>query len=427
MIIPTLSQSWENGKRVLNKEFVHFNDAVNWSPERSIEILWNTAYKILYQQDVQSWKITQEYAEKKLQALNHTYASVKHKFQNINRNNGGRYFDHLLRVAYNVLIESKKPSLRKLLIALHHDSIEDTDYDLHTLETTLNIKIALWVAIISKRPFTELTTQDQKNWDKILPEVYILDELKEVWFLRKDDDRYPTHEYLEKKYNKRHLLKKSEIECERKWVQSLSDWEKLKYIQSSGILNRKWLLNDRFINKKNFNPEQITVEEKFFEEWYEELNLKYRNMRNYEYFSHMLPATHFIYYIDHFRDTPCMNNFYNHTRDVIEQNKIIIEVSTIKSIVLDALEVKFWDRIDNLQTTEVYSHFTTENIKKAYRKIEETKKFFYRISKEFDVLQGTDFFHRISMEIEKLEQKIFEYQSVCIWSEIQSKIWKLSQ
>jgi hypothetical protein len=46
-------------------------------------------------------------------------------------------------VAYNILNNSHAPSLRKLLIALHHDSIEDTDYDFHTLETSLNIKIAL--------------------------------------------------------------------------------------------------------------------------------------------------------------------------------------------------------------------------------------------------------------------------------------------
>lgn len=425
MLIPSLTQSWENGKRVLNKEFVDFNDAINWSPERSIEILWNTAYKVLYQQDVQSWKITQEYAEKKLQALNHTYASVKHKFQNIDRNNGGRYFDHLLRVAYNILTQSNKPSLRKILIALHHDSIEDTDYDLHTLETTLNIKIALWVSIISKRPFTELARESKTDVSKWGDFEKILYEMRQYWLIR-EDGLCLSADYLEKKYNQRHLLKKTDQQLEQKWLASLSDWEKFQYIQSSWILNRKWLLSDRYISKKNFKWDTITLEERFFEELYQDLNMKYKHTRNQEYFSHMSPFCDGFIRIHDFKESPCINNFYNHTLNIIEKNKVMIESETIQYIILDALEVKFWDRIDNLETTEVYKKFTNENIKKAYRKIEETKSYFYRIAQEFDMLQGTNFYHKISTEIEKLEQKIFEHLSVSIWSEIQAKIWKLS-
>jgi len=58
----------------------------------------------------------------------------------------------------------------------------------------------------------------------------------------------------------------------------------------------------------------------------------------------------------------------------------------IKEVCLDALEVKFWDRIDNLRTTEIYENFTYDNYKKAQRKIVETEKYFYKIALEFDNL-----------------------------------------
>lgn len=423
MFIPNLTQLWENGKLVLNKEFVDFNDVVNWSPKRSIEVLWNIAYEILYAQDVQSWKITQEYAENKLQAINHSYASVKHKFQNIERNNWWRYFDHLLRVAYNILTQSKTPSLRKFLIALNHDSIEDTDYDLHTLETTLNVKIALGVWIISKRPFTELARESKNKWLVWENFQEILDEMHKYWILR-EDSLCLSASYLDKKYNNRHLLTVHDQQLEKVWLESLSDSEKYKFIESSWILNRKWLLNDRYINKKNFGSHKITLEERFFEELYETLNVKYKNVRNQEFFSHMVPYFDWFYSISEFKESPCIINFYNHALNIIEKNKIIIETDIIKYIVLDALEVKFWDRIDNLATTEVYNKFTTENVKKAYRKIEETKSYFYKIAQEYDIIQWTNFYNLIEEKIEKLEEYIFEYQCISIWSDIRSKVSK---
>ena len=324
-------------------------------------------------------------------------------------------------MAYNILNNSHAPSLRKLLIALHHDSIEDTDYDFHTLETSLNIKIALWVLIISKQPFMDLTLWTSSDLLITKEFMDIQEEMKKFDMLR-EDGLCLSQNYLNKKYCNRHLLKKEEQILEQKWLLSLSDWEKYQYIKSSGILNRKWLLSDYYLNKKNFYPNTITLEERFFENLYEELNIKYKTFRNTQYFSHMLPDFDKWPTIEEFKNSPCINNFYNHVLQVINHNSIVIDINTIKDIVFDSLEVKFWDRIDNLATTEVYHKLTNENVKKAYRKIEETTHYFYNISQEFDALRKTDFCHLINTEIKHLQSFIFVYTCNSIMCDSQDQI-----
>jgi hypothetical protein len=100
----------------------------------------------------------------------------------------------------------------------------------------------------------------------------------------------------------------------------------------------------------------------------------------------------------------------------------VIDINTIKDIVFDSLEVKFWDRIDNLATTEVYHKLTNENVKKAYRKIEETTHYFYNISQEFDALRKTDFCHLINTEIKHLQSFIFVYTCNSIMCDSQDQI-----
>ncbi|MDD5770383.1 MAG: hypothetical protein PHE25_05430 [Candidatus Gracilibacteria bacterium] len=81
---------------------------------------------------------------------------------------------------------------------------------------------------------------------------------------------------------------------------------------------------------------------------------------------------------------------------------------------LDALEVKFWDRLDNLETSEIYKDFdkdgrrkTQEQIEKdigkAERKITETEKYFYKIALEFDRIMKTDFSSLLCIEVAKLK------------------------
>lgn len=427
MHIPGLIHSDSDWKAKVNQQFIDFNERIKWSPERSIELLRNTAYEVLYKKDVLSGKITQEFAEKKLQALNHAYASVKHKFQDIERNNWGRYFDHQLRVVYNILTKSKKPSLRKVLIALHHDSIEDTDYDFHTLETTLNAKIALGVQAISKRPFTEFARMSTGQVSiKISPQK--LQELRESWVIAADGITL-SDEYLRKKYLSPDELSDKERIYEKIWRDSLTSIEKFNIIESSWILNRKWLLSDKYISNKNFKPEKIRYREVFAEELYEELNKKYKNLRNDEYFSHMIESdiersTRYIYEL-RLQKYPCLNKFYSHITRLVEKNRTHFEDDILLSVVMDAIEVKFWDRIDNLETTEIYESFTTENVKKAKRKIKETECYFYKIAQEFDTIEGTSFYEKIFAEVEKLKRYILEFESGKTQNTVKETVWKI--
>lgn len=416
-----ISSSW---KASLNPEFIRFNDVQNWSPERLIERLWHTAYDVLYKNDVESGKITQEFAEKKLQALNHAYGSVKHKFQDIERNNGWRYFDHQLRVAYNILTKSKKPSLRKVLIALHHDSIEDTDYDFHTLETTLNMKIALWVDAISKRPFTEFARRSTGQVSVRLS-TQKTQEIREsgiIWV----DGVTLSDEYLTKKYFFPDDISDSERIYEKMWRESLTDIDKFNIIERSGILNRKGLLSDKYISKKNFKADKIRFREIFAEELYEELNKKYKNIRNDEYFSHMVVNEYEKWnryvYEEKLQNSPCLNKFYAHVTRLIEKNRVHIEDDVLLWIVLDALEVKFWDRIDNLETTEVYEDFSPDNIKKAYRKINETECYFYKIAQEYDALEWTQFYEIISTQVQKLQAYITQKEQMQITQGVKNDV-----
>lgn len=410
------------GTAFLNPDFIDFNESIKWSPERAIEILWNKAYEILYKKEVESWKITQDFAEKKLQALNHAYWAVKHKFQDIERNCKTRYFDHQLRVAYNILTKSKKPSLRKVLMALHHDSIEDTDYDFHVLEATLNKKIWLWVLSISKKPFTEYA-RNSTNYTKKELTIQEKERIISSWILDKNWKTL-SFEYLSKRFNDKSKITQEEFECEKIWRDSLSDLEKFNIVQSAWILNKKWLLSDEFISKKNFKKDKITLDELFAQELYEELSNRYKNIRNDEYFSHMVAKDNDYFIV--YDETKFLNNkaifkFYNHVLWLSKKENIKIDNDTVASVTLEALEVKFWDRLDNLETTEVYKEINPENIKKANRKILETEYYFYPIAKEFDELMWTEFYDMINFEVKKLKC----FLSTVIEGRVKNEVWNL--
>jgi hypothetical protein len=56
---------------------------------------------------------------------------------------------------------SQKPSLSKVLIAMYHDIIEDTDIDFDWLKKTHGCpNIALGVELISKKPFSNFIEKD---------------------------------------------------------------------------------------------------------------------------------------------------------------------------------------------------------------------------------------------------------------------------
>ena len=314
-----------------------------------------------------------------------------------------------------------------MLIALHHDSIEDTDYDFHTLETTLNAKIALWVQAISKRPFTEFARMSTGQVSiKLSPQK--IQELRDSGVIATDGITL-SEEYLRKKYLSPDELSDKERIYEKIWRDSLTSIEKFNIIDASGILNRKWLLSDKYISKKNFKSEKIWLREIFAEELYEELNKKYKNLRNDEYFSHMVESdierwARYIYE-QRLQKYPCLNKFYSHITRLIEKNRTHFEDDILLSVVLDSIEVKFWDRLDNLETTEIYESFSPENVKKAKRKIIETECYFYKISQEFDAIEGTVFYETIYKEVEKLKKYIIEMETKETKGVVSEKVWTI--
>ncbi len=326
------------------------------SPERHIEVMWNEARKQIF------WENTISLREKKLlQKFLWTYWMTKSLFQESSRNSWERYFDHLLRVAYSILYKSNKPTLRKFLIAMRHDWIEDTNKDFIWLAQDIWEDISLWVLLISKPPFAD-------------------------------------------------------------FIDNETDKNDFNTVKSSWILNRKWTLRDSFKVKLKW-WEKLRNREKNALKIYNQLELKYKWVRNDVYFSHMSN----------------LYAFFTHARKLISKHKIHIEVpieisdeneafereNIINQICYDALEVKFFDRIDNLSTTEVYWNFNESNIRKAKRKIEETKKYFYWISIEFDEIHWTNFFEQIVNQVESLEKYIADASYRNVIDESRNKIKKI--
>lgn len=86
------------------------------------------------------------------------YYLMKDKFADTYRDGGERYFEHLRAVVVNVL-ELPNPNLDKVLIALAHDSIEDTDKTYEGLAEDYGYKVALAVLAISKEPWEKYEEQ----------------------------------------------------------------------------------------------------------------------------------------------------------------------------------------------------------------------------------------------------------------------------
>ena len=108
MPIPELIQ-FEEWKVLINQKFIDFNEFVNWSPERQIEVLYKLAKDCIY------WNsnFSDEKIEKSMQWFNWAYWLAKLKFQDIKRNTWWRYFDHLINVMQYVVTNSKNPTIKK--------------------------------------------------------------------------------------------------------------------------------------------------------------------------------------------------------------------------------------------------------------------------------------------------------------------------
>ncbi|MDD3794283.1 MAG: hypothetical protein PHI37_05710 [Candidatus Gracilibacteria bacterium] len=90
------------------------------------------------------------------------YYLMKKKFKDEYRDDGVRYFEHLREVVNNVL-DLPNPNTQKVLIAIAHDSIEDTNKTFEGLEEDYGYEVALAVQAISKEPWEEYEDFDIKD------------------------------------------------------------------------------------------------------------------------------------------------------------------------------------------------------------------------------------------------------------------------
>ncbi|MDD2892168.1 MAG: hypothetical protein PHQ95_04335 [Candidatus Gracilibacteria bacterium] len=93
------------------------------------------------------------------------YYLMKKKFREKYRSTGERYFEHLRAVVNNVL-ELPNPNTQKILIAISHDCIEDTNIDFRTLNIIYGHEITLAVQAISKDSWEYYIATDNQHEDE---------------------------------------------------------------------------------------------------------------------------------------------------------------------------------------------------------------------------------------------------------------------
>jgi len=170
------------------------------------------------------------------------------------------------------------------------------------------------------------------------------------------------------------------------FINNIKDYNTFQEIKNSWIINSKWFLSDAFLIDIKNNPDSINNEKTEFLKQYKKLFKKYKEKKNDFFFSHMKNY----------------KTFYQHALSLKKEYWINLSNEEIEKIALETLEVKYWDRIDNLQTSEIYTDFNKENLEKAKRKLKETEKYFYEISKETH-----PYIHElIKSEIERLRAHI---------------------
>ncbi len=92
------------------------------------------------------------------------YYLMKQKFSEEKRDWWERYFEHLREVVINVL-DLPNPNLKKVLIAIAHDAIEDTNKTFEWLNEDYWVEVALWVEAISKEHW-EKYIDTSLEWEK---------------------------------------------------------------------------------------------------------------------------------------------------------------------------------------------------------------------------------------------------------------------
>lgn len=221
--------------------------------EKWVDKILNSVKEKIFANELNSENIDE--FKKFVREFTSIYYLMKAKFSEVERSTGERYFEHLREVVNNVL-NLPYPNTNKVLIAIAHDSIEDTNKTFEWLNEDFWFEIAIAVDAISKKP-----------------------------------------------------------------------WQ--NYIDES--------------------IENISVR-----------NKQAKKVRNAEYFWHL----------------ESFESFKNHVSNIAQSKNIILTEDQIIQITLDALDVKFADRIHNLST-----QWDPNDLEQVRKKVDETKKYFLEIAK----------------------------------------------
>lgn len=357
---------WENKSQQTNE-----NEKKEKSSVRSIEFLLRSAYHTFFEEkyknrEIQEWEIRQN-----LNKIKHAYALSKWKFQEILRNDGERFFNHLRNSAFNITRYNKNASFDAFLVAILHDVIEDTDVDFRTLRFYFWEKIALAVYSISKdSPLNHIQKNDEENLEK-------KEALEESWLLNEDKKIKTKYQKIYERYKDIFEPKKDDNQEEERG-QSNFPQDVIKNIQYNPY---KTLSQDEREKIENELPWDMTLEE-FVEyiKFYKEIHKKYKENRNEAYMSHFED-------LDSFRRNVSKNIEKLESQGI----KINLEGGEIQEVADLALEAKFADRIHNQETAEAKNDNSKGSIKKTGDKIKETEDYFYTISQEFDTEKGTHY------------------------------------
>lgn len=130
------------------------------------------------------------------------YEIMKDQFSETFRDDWERYFEHLREVTNLVLEFIPNPNSEKVLIALLHDSIEDTDIDYHVVKVLFWSKIAIAVEWLSKKDSNLYLDENEKNEfnelkrnNELSSDRYL--ELKNIWKERRNSDYFSHLESFE--------------------------------------------------------------------------------------------------------------------------------------------------------------------------------------------------------------------------------------
>lgn len=169
ILLPKSTESLQEARLEYHPTYSRFQESEISSLQNmgEAELMWKKIYSNLWNKDINF--NTSEKLTKARDQFKAVYFKVKDLFNDSVRSDGTPYFYHLLETAYILLEESGLETLciEDILIALLHDTIEDTNQDFNSLWRSLSSKwreIAFWVHIISKPHFhTHIEDDDERS------------------------------------------------------------------------------------------------------------------------------------------------------------------------------------------------------------------------------------------------------------------------